>query len=129
MLMLVAASFAAAAQSEKATSIESSEDAVFIVVETNPEFPNGLEGLYQYLASNINYPSEAKAKNIEGKVYVTFVIEKDGSVSNVKTLRSPDPMLTAEAERVVRAMPKWKPGMQRGKKVRVQYTLPINFKL
>ncbi len=128
-LMLLAAGFVAAAQNAGTSTSEAASDEVFVVVEHNPEFHGGMEGLYQYLATNIHYPDEAKAKKIEGKVFVSFVIERDGSVTGVKTIRSPHPSLTEEAERVVKAMPKWKPGKQRGKKVRVQYTLPINFQL
>lgn len=127
--MLLAAGFGAVAQTDKTPTREASDDAVFMVVETDPEFNGGMEGLYEWMSSNVEYPQEAKEKNIQGVVYVTFVIEKDGSVSGVRVVRSPDPMLSAEAERVVKTMPKWKPGMQRNKKVRVQYTLPINFKL
>lgn len=127
LLLLMATGFAATAQTGGAGA--AADEEVFQVVEQNPEFRDGMEGLYQYLATNITYPAEAKAKKIEGKVFVSFVIEKDGTVSNVRTIKSPDPLLTAEAERVVKAMPKWKPGKQNGKKVRVQYTLPITFKL
>ena len=129
MLMLAALGFAATAQTENTPTREASVDEVYTVVEQNPEFPGGMEALYRYLASNLSYPDEAKASMIEGKVFVTFVIERDGMVTGVKTIRSPHPMLTQEAERVVKAMPKWKPGKQRGKKVRVQYTIPINFQL
>ena len=129
MLMLALLGFGAAAQSEVTPAATADEDEVFVIVEQNPEFPGGMEGLYRYLATNINYPDEAKAKNIEGRVLVSFVIERDGSVSNVRAVRSPDEMLGREAERVVKAMPKWKPGKQQGKAVRVQYNLPINFKL
>jgi TonB family protein len=129
MLMLTLSCFGTVAQTEQKNTTKAGEEEVFVVVEENPEFPNGMEGLYQFLATNMNYPADAKAKGIEGKVYVTFVVEKDGSVNNIKTIRSPHPMLTEEAERVVKAMPKWKAGKQHGKKVRVQYTLPINFQL
>lgn len=129
MLMLAALGFAAAAQTDNTPTREASSDEVYTIVEQDPEFPGGMEGLYRYLASNIQYPNEAKSKNVEGKVFVTFVIERDGTVTDVKTLRTPHPTLALEAERVVRAMPKWKPGKSRGKAVRVQYTLPINFKL
>lgn len=129
MLMLMVAGFAAAAQSEAEASVPKGEE-VYVVVKHNPKFRGGMEGLYEYLATNTKYPEEAKAKGVEGKVFVSFVVEKDGTVSNVKSIGKPNPMLAAEAERVVRAMPKWKPGKTRKcKKVRVQYTLPINFQL
>ncbi|MCF8235334.1 MAG: M56 family metallopeptidase [Bacteroidales bacterium] len=106
------------------------DDEIFVVVEQMPEFKDGRKGLYKYLAEKITYPSEAMKKNIEGKVYVTFVIEKDGSVSNVRILRGADDLLDAEAIRVVANMPKWKPGKgEDGKVVRVQYNLPIVFSL
>ena len=129
ILMLMLAGFAAAAQNE-ATSPAQKGDDVYIVVKHNPKFRGGMDKLYQYLTTNIKYPEEAKAEGIEGKVFVSFVVEKDGTVSNVKSVGNPNPILAAEAERVVKAMPKWKPGKtRRCKKVRVQYTLPINFQL
>lgn len=103
-----------------------SED-VFVVTEDMPEFLDG--NVQEWLAKNLEYPHEAKEKNIEGKVYVQFIIEKDGNVSNVKILRGKDSLLNNEALRAVKSMPKWKPGKQRGQEVRVSYTLPINFAL
>lgn len=105
------------------------EGEVFKVVEVDPEFPGGEEALYKYLAENIKYPVMAKNNKVEGRVYITFVIEKDGTVSDAKVLRSVNEELDAEALRVINAMPKWKPGTQRGVPVRVQYNIPINFKL
>lgn len=102
---------------------------IYTVVEKSPEFPGGYEGLIQYLAVSIQYPEQAKADGVEGTVSVTFVIEPDGTTSSRRVLRSPHEALSQEALRVVREMPRWKPGRQRGKKVRVQYTLPINFQL
>ena len=104
---------------------------IFTVVEKQPEYPGGMEALYQFIAANIQYPEACKGKDISGKVYVTFIIETDGSISNIKVLRDPDPekRLGDEAVRVVKLMPKWKPGTQRGKAVRVQYNLPVNFTL
>ena len=131
LLLLAAFGFAASAQSNEGTlnTAAGIEEEVFVVVEHDPEFPGGMEKLYQYLSSNIQYPVEAKAKKVTGTVYITFVIEKDGSISNIKPLRCPDESLCAEAMRVVKNMPKWKPGRQRGKPVRVQYNLPIKFSL
>ena len=128
MLMLMAAGFAAAAQNEVQ---QATEEPIYAKVAHEPRFRGGMDGLYQYLATNINYPDDAKEQKIEGRVIVSFIIEKNGSVSNVKTIESPDPLLSAEAERVVKAMPKWKPGRKHKcrKKVRVLYTLPINFQL
>ena len=108
---------------------ESVDEPTFIAVEQMPEFPGGQEGLVNYLVENLNYPEKAKAKKITGKVYVSFVVEKDGSISNVKVLRDIGYGCGEEAVRVVKAMPRWNPGMHRGKLVRVQYTLPLNFQL
>ena len=100
---------------------------IFQVVEDMPQFPGG--SVQKWITKNVKYPMIAQENNIQGKVFVQFVIEKDGSVSDVKVARSVDPSLDKEAIRVVKAMPKWKPGKQRGKPVRVSYTVPINFQL
>ena len=120
------------AQNDDATEtrpISTIEEEVFVVVEEEPEFPGGMEALYRYLASNIKYPELAKKEKIQGTVYVSFVVEKDGSVTNIKVLREIGGGCSEEAVRVVRQMPKWKPGRQRGQRVRVQYNLPIKFSL
>ena len=108
---------------------EQKEEEVFLVVEEMPEFPGGVLALRQYLASSVKYPVIAQENGIQGKVYVNFVVNKDGSVSNAKIARGVDPSLDAEALRVVSTLPKWKPGKQRGAPVRVSYTVPISFKL
>lgn len=108
---------------------EEVEEEIFMVVEDDPEFPGGLDALAQYLAKNIQYPDLARQNNITGRVYVTFVVEKDGSVGQVKVLRDIGGGCGAEAMRVVKSMPKWKPGKQRGKPVRTQFNLPVNFDL
>lgn len=108
---------------------EVDEQEIFQVVENDPEFPGGLDAMYKYLAQNIKYPQLARENNITGKVYVEFVVEKDGSVSNVKVLRDIGGGCGQEAVRVVKTMPKWTPGKQRGKAVRVAYRLPVNFNL
>ena len=114
----------------KDTIIPTPEDVVFEVVEGMPEFPNGgMPGLMKYLGKNVKYPIEAHANNIEGRVVVHFIVNKDGSISNVGLTRSVDPLLDKEAIRVISSMPKWKPGMQRGKAVRVKYTVPVMFRL
>lgn len=105
------------------------ETQIFTIVENQPEFPGGMEALYKYLAQNIKYPQLARDNNITGKVYVTFVVEKDGSIANPKVLRDIGGGCGAEAIRVVKSMPKWTPGKQRGKAVRVQFNLPVNFNL
>ncbi len=114
---------------DESAPLDANTDEVFKVVEVNPEFPGGEEALYKYLAENIKYPVMAKNNKVEGRVYITFVIEKDGTVSDAKVLRSVNEELDAEALRVINAMPKWKPGTQRGVPVRVQYNIPITFKL
>ncbi len=109
---------------------EEEEDVqIFTVVENDPEFPGGMEALYKYLAQNIKYPQLARDNNITGKVYVTFVVERDGSIANPRVLRDIGGGCGAEAIRVVKSMPKWTPGKQRGKAVRVQFNLPVNFQL
>ncbi|MBR4773074.1 MAG: TonB family protein [Bacteroidales bacterium] len=105
------------------------EGEVFQVVEVEPQFEGGLEALYKYLAENIKYPEQAKSDGIQGRVFVRFVIEADGSVTNAQVLRGIGGGCDEEALRVVEAMPKWTPGMQQGKPVRVQFNLPITFKL
>ncbi len=108
---------------------EVAEETIFTVVENDPEFPGGMDALYKYLAQNIKYPQLARDNNITGRVYVTFVVEKDGSIANPKVLRDIGGGCGQEAIRVVKSMPKWTPGKQRGKAVRVQFNLPVNFSL
>ena len=98
-------------------------------VEKQPEFPGGTDSMFAFIQRNIRYPEEAKRSGIEGRVFVTFVIEKDGQVSNAKILRDIGGGCGEEALRVVNSMPKWKPGTQRGNPVRVQFNLPIMFQL
>jgi TonB family protein len=102
---------------------------VFFIVEEMPEFPGGDIALREFIAKSVNYPDAAAKSGKQGKVYVTFVVTKDGSVANATIARGVDPSLDAEAMRVVNSLPKWKPGKQRGKAVNVSYTVPINFKL
>ena len=105
------------------------EKVIFQVVEEMPEFPGGMAEAMKFLAKNIKYPVAAQEAKIEGRVIVQFVIERDGSVSDVKVMRGVNPELDAEAIRVVSMMPKWIPGKQRGKAVAVKYTMPIMFRL
>lgn len=102
---------------------------IFDIIEENPEFPGGEEARQKFLSENIIYPQVAIESNIEGEVVVEFIIEPDGSITNVKINRSVDPSLDAEALRVAKMMPKWKPGKQEGEAVRCQYTMPIIFML
>jgi periplasmic protein TonB len=103
------------------------EPQIFTIVEEMPGFPGGDEELFKYLGKSIKYPAMAKDANIQGTVYVTFVVKEDGSISNVQILRGIGGGCDEEAKRVVESMPKWKPGKQRGKAVRVQFNLPIKF--
>ncbi len=105
------------------------EPEIFYIVETMPLFPGGKLGLRKYIAKNTKYPTMAQESNIQGKVYVRFCVSETGSVSKASILRGVDPLLDKEALRVVRGLPKWTPGEQRGKKVSVWYTVPINFQL
>lgn len=102
---------------------------VFDVVEEMPSFPGGQGALMSYLASNIKYPVVAQENGVQGRVIVSFVVERDGSISDVRIARSVDPSLDREAQRVVKSMPRWKPGKQNGSAVRVKYTVPVVFRL
>ena len=108
---------------------EEEEAQIFTVVEKDPEFPGGMDALYKYLAQNIKYPTIARENGITGRVYVTFVVERDGSIANPRVLKDIGGGCGAEAIRVVKSMPKWNPGKQSGKAVRVQFNLPVNFNL
>ncbi len=108
---------------------EVEEQPIFTVVESMPEFPGGRAALMKYLAEHIKYPPYAKEAGIQGRVFINFVVEKDGSITNVKVLRGIGGGCDEEAVRVVKNMPKWKPGMQRGKPVRVSFNLPVKFTL
>ena len=105
------------------------DEKVFDVVEKMPEYPGGIEKLFEYLSQNIRYPKEAMEKDIQGRVIVTFVVKKDGSISDASVVRSVDPLLDEEGLRVISAMPNWTPGMQNGEAVNVKYTVPISFHL
>jgi len=116
--------------SDLAMEEEESDDApVFFIVEDMPEFPGGEAALRKYIAQSVKYPVIAQENGIQGRVYVSFVVNTKGKVTDVKIARGVDPNLDKEAIRVVNAMPAWKPGKQRGKAVKVSYTVPINFVL
>jgi len=109
---------------------EEEEEVIFVVVESMPEFPGGQQALFKYLAENVKYPVIAQENGIQGRVICQFVVNKDGSIVDVVAVRSSgEPSLDKEAIRVIKSMPKWKPGKQRGKPVRVKYTVPVNFRL
>ena len=100
-----------------------------MIVEQMPEFPGGDKSLFQFIADNTKYPADAKEKGIKGRVFVNFIVEPDGSISDIKVLRGIGGGCDEEAVRVVESMPKWKPGMQNGEAVRVSYNVPVNFRL
>lgn len=105
------------------------ENKVFDVVEQMPSFPGGPSALMKYLSENVKYPVVAQENGVQGRVVVSFVVEKDGHITDVKVVRSVDPSLDKEAARVVRSMPSWIPGKQNGSAVRVKYNVPVSFKL
>lgn len=105
------------------------KDKVYDIVEVMPQYPGGMPELMQYLAKNIKYPIQAQKKGIEGRVTVRFIVEKDGSISNVTVVRHIHPLLDKEAVRVIKAMPKWSRGMLNGKPVRVKFNIPVAFRL
>ena len=105
------------------------ETKVFDVVEEMPQFPGGSSALFEYLSKNIKYPVVAEENGVQGRVVVTFVVERDGSITDVKVVKSVDPSLDKEAQRVVKSMPHWIPGKQNGSAVRVKYTVPVTFRL
>ena len=105
------------------------EQEIFQIVEEMPSFPGGEQKLLEYVAKNTKYPQIARESGIQGRVFIGFVVEPDGSISNVKVLRGIGGGCDEEAVRVIKSLPKWKPGKQRGKAVRVSYQIPVNFKL
>jgi len=102
---------------------------IYEQVDMNPEYPGGIKEFYNYLGKTIKYPAEARKNKIQGRVFVQFIVEKDGTLTGIKALRGPGHGLNEEAVRAVRLSAKWKPGMQGGKIVRVQFTIPVNFTL
>ena len=108
---------------------EPEEEEVFMVVEDAPEFPGGINALLEYLKKNIKYPAICRDNNIQGRVIVSFVVNKDGKIVDPAVVKGVNPSLDKEALRVISTMPNWKPGYQRGKPVRVKYSVPVNFRL
>lgn len=108
---------------------EATDNQVFTAVEIQPSYPGGEAALGRFLQKNIRYPSIAKENNIQGKVYIQFVVERDGSLTDIKVIREPGSGTGDEAVRVLKSSPHWTPGIQNGKPVRVQFTLPVNFSL
>jgi periplasmic protein TonB len=114
---------------EAAVEVEKKEEEIFTVVEQQPEFPGGMAALGQFLGKNIRYPAAAQRANVSGRVFVSFVVNTDGSIQDVQTLKGLGFGTDEEAVRVVKSMPKWRAGKQSGRPVRVKYSLPINFTL
>lgn len=129
IILLLMAVFGLTTVSAQKTVVAEKNQQAFDVVEQMPEYPGGIKALLDYLCQNVKYPADAEKQKIEGRVIANFVVETDGSISNVEVFRPVFPSLDAEAVRVLSAMPKWKPGMQSGKVVRVKYTVPISFNL
>lgn len=124
-LLLVIPIFAGAQQK----SMEPGEEDVYLLADDKPEFPGGEDALKAFITANVDYPEEAKKNRITGKVFVSFVIDKEGKVVMVKIAKGVDPSLDKEALRVVNSMPAWKPGKHEGKLVKVKFTVPIAFAL
>jgi periplasmic protein TonB len=127
-LAVVSAVLMSAQHSDTVLVKQEESGEVFTIVESLPEYPGGQRAMTDFILKNLTYPTAAIAAGIEGKVYVQFIIEKDGTVSNVEAKNKLDGGCSEEAVRVVKIMPKWKPGMQNGKPVRVVMNLPFNFK-
>ena len=122
MLVLLFSFMTSTAQTKK-------NDMLFSVVEVMPQYPGGQIAMMKYIMENMKYPEQAMKKGIQGRVAVSFIVEKDGSISDVKPILSVHPLLNKEAVRVVESMPKWSPGKQNGKPVRVRFNVPVMFKL
>ena len=129
LLMSLMTLFGLTMVSAQKTVVAQKNQQVFDVVEQMPSFPGGMAALMAYLQKSIKYPPVAEENGIQGRVVCTFVVERDGSVTDVRVAKSVDPSLDKEAVRVVSAMPKWIPGRQNGQSVRVKYTLPVTFRL
>ena len=129
LLMSLMAVFCLTTVSAQKTVVSQKNDDVFDIVEQMPEYPGGMQALFEFLKENMKYPEDAQKQKVEGRVLVKFVVETDGSIFNIEVVKNAFPSLDAEAERVTRLMPKWTPGKQKGQVVRVKFVLPINFSL
>lgn len=128
LLLLMAECCLLTANAQK-TVVSQTNQKVFDTVEQMPEYPGGMQAMIEFLQTNMKYPEDAAKQKVEGRVTVQFVVETDGSVSDVHVTKQVFPSLDAEAIRVVQAMPKWTPGKDKGKVVRVKYNLPIVFQM
>jgi len=129
VIILLIVSLGAWAQNETANKRKSDDEMIYTELSSPPTFPGGGDAFYKFITDNIRYPAEARAKGIQGKVVLVFVIEKNGTLSNFKVLSSPDPELSKEALRVMNTSPNWHPGTKDGKAVRFLFNLPVGFVL
>ena len=129
ILMLLMAGCCLMTANAQKTVVSQTNQKVFDTVEQMPEYPGGMQAMIEFLQTNMKYPEDAAKQKVEGRVMVQFVVETDGSVSDVHVAKQVFPSLDAEAVRVVQAMPKWTPGKEKGKVVRVKYNLPIVFRM
>ena len=128
LMLLMAVCCLMTANAQK-TVVSQTDPKVFDTVEQMPEYPGGMQAMIEFLQTNMKYPEDAAKQKVEGRVMVQFVVETDGSVTDVHVAKQVFPSLDAEAIRVVQAMPKWMPGKEKGKVVRVKYNLPIVFRM
>ncbi len=129
IIMALMAVFGLTTVSAQKTVVAKKNQKVFDIVEQMPEYPGGQAALFEFISKNVKYPEDAVKKKVEGKVFVTFVVDTDGKITDVSLLRKVFPSLDAEAIRVISGMPNWIPGKQKGQVVRVKYTVPIMFRL
>lgn len=129
IIMALMAVFGLTTVSAQKTVVAKKNQKVFDVVEQMPEYPGGQAALFEFISKNVKYPEDAVKKKVEGKVFVTFVVDTDGKITDVSLLKKVFPSLDAEAIRVISAMPNWIPGRQKGQVVRVKYTVPLIFRL
>ena len=129
ILMLLMAECCLISAHAQKTVVSQTNQKVFDTVEQMPEYPGGMQAMIEFLQTNMKYPEDAKKQKVEGRVMVQFVVETDGSVSDVHVAKQVFPSLDAEAIRVVKAMPNWTPGKEKGRVVRVKYLLPIVFRM
>ena len=128
LLLLMAGCCLMTANAQK-TVVSQTDQKVFDTVEQIPEYPGGMQAMIEFLQTNMKYPEDAAKQKVEGRVMVQFIVETDGSISDVHVAKQVFPSLDAEAIRVVQAMPKWTPGKEKGNVVRVKYNLPIVFRM
>jgi len=129
LIMALMTLFGLTTVSAQKTVVAKKNQQVFDVVEKMPEYPGGQAALFEYLSTNVKYPADAEKQKIQGRVLVTFIVNTDGSITDIEVVKKAFPSLDAEAVRVISGMPKWTPGEQKGQKVRVKYTVPLSFNL